>query len=305
MASDPFWPSVTAAAHLTEETLVDYAGNTISPYDGVVRVEDASAIGGYAMSYDGWYDSILINPEKDPNAFEPVVGSYGVRNFCVEARIFLTDGSSNRTIASRGTSTTTGWALFTYGGTGLMFSLYNPTGGTTFIQAYAAEALTLNAWHHVAACIETGDSGTVTRLFVDGVMVATEFGTSGEYAQPATNTAPLRIGSSGPAGTSFIGKIQEFRLTLDARYTADFAPPSALFGTEPVYFTGTVKDASGQPLVVTVRAHRRSDGASCGATDSNWMDGSFSAPAMDASPHYIVALINDENALIFDNVTAA
>lgn len=306
MANDPLWPSVVVAAHMTEETLVDDCGNTIAKYDGVARVEDATAIGGYAMSYDGWYDSILVtDPLKNPNTFEPVLGAYETRPFCVEARIFLTDSSSNRTIASRGTATTNGWALITYG-SGLMFTLFNPTGGTAYIQAYAAGALTLNTWHHVAACIEAGFSGTVTRLFVDGVVVATVFGTEGEYAQPATNTAPLRIGSSGAAGTSFMGRIQEFRLTLAARYLADFTPRTDLFGTVPAYFTGTVKDASDQPIVATIRAHRRSDGASYGAADSSWVDGSFSVPAMDDSPHYIVALLgDDENALIFDNVVIA
>lgn len=305
MANDAFWPSVVVAARLTEETLTEYTGKTIGVYDGTVRVEDATALGGYAMSYDGWYDSIRVtDPLKDPYIFEPVVGEYDVRNFCVESRVFLTDSSTNRTIASRGTATTNGWSFITYG-TGLMFTLFNPTGGTAFIQALAIDSLTLNAWHHVAACIENEGSGVVTRLFVDGGVVATVFGYEGEYAQPATNTAPLRIGSSGSAGTSFIGKIQMFRLTKAARYVADFTPPTELFPIAPAYFTGTVKDAEGQPVVATVRAHRRSDGVSYGEATSNWTDGSFSVPAIDSSPHYIVAHPTDENALIFDNVTIA
>lgn len=304
--SDPYWPSVTAAAHLTEETLVDYAGNTILIYDGTARVEDASAFGGYAMSFDGWYDSVSItDPAKDPFAFEPYRDMEGVQNFCVEARIFLADSSSNRTIAARGSSTTNGWSLSTYG-TGLYFSLFNTTGGT-FMQVLAVEegTIPLNTWCHVAACIEASESGSVARVFVDGVLKAIATDQNDSYLQSATFTTPLRVGSAGPAGTSFSGKIQEFRLTLAARYTADFTPPSALFDTEPAYFTGSVKDAVGQPLVATVRAHRKSDGVSYGEETSNWMDGSFSVPAMDSSPHYIVAHPTDENALIFDNVTIA
>lgn len=305
MASDIFWPSVAAATHLTDEPLSELCGNYISAYGGATRVEDTTAIGGYAMSYDGGYDSVNItDPYQDPYTFEPVIGAYETRGFCVEARIFLTDSSSNRTIASRGTATTNGWSFTTYG-SGLMFTLFNPTGGTAFIQALAINSITLNTWHHVAASIESKGSGTVTRLFVDGVVVATAFGTDGEYAQPAANTAPLRIGSSGNAGSSFIGKIQMFRLTLATRYYYDFTPPTELFASEPAYFTGTIKDAGGQPIVATIRAHRRSDGASYGEAESSWIDGTFSVAAMDASEHYIVAHIPDENALIFDRVTLA
>lgn len=305
MDNDALWPSVVVAAHLTEETLTERTNKTIEVYDGTVRVEDATAIGGYAMSYDGWYGSILVtDPLKNTYTFEPVIGEYETRGFCVEARIFLTDSSSNRTIASRGTATTNGWSFTTYG-SGLMFTLFNPTGGTAFIQAIAINSITLNTWHHVAASIENDGSGTVTRLFVDGVEVATAFGTDGEYAQPAANTAPLRIGSSGNAGSSFIGKIQMFRLTLATRYYYDFTPPTELFASEPAYFTGTVLDADNQPAVRVVRAHRKSDGASYGGALSSWIDGSFSAPAMDSSPHYIIAWGGVENALIFDDVTLA
>lgn len=305
MDNDALWPSVVVAAHLTEETLTERTNKTIEVYDGTVRVEDATAIGGYAMSYDGWYGSILVtDPLKNTYTFEPVIGEYETRGFCVEARIFLTDSSSNRTIASRGTATTNGWSFTTYG-SGLMFTLFNPTGGTAFIQAIAINSITLNTWHHVAASIENDGSGTVTRLFVDGVEVATAFGTDGEYAQPAANTAPLRIGSSGNAGSSFIGKIQMFRLTLATRYYYDFTPPTELFASEPAYFTGTVMDADNQPAVRMVRAHRKSDGASYGEAVSSWIDGSFSAPAMDSSPHYIIAWGGVENALIFDDVTLA
>lgn len=302
MASDIFWPSVAAATHLTEETLTELCGNNISTYDGAKRVEDPTAIGGYAMSYDGWYDSVNItDPNQDPYAFEPVTIN-GLRNFCVEARIFLTDTSSNRTIAARGTATTNGWLFTTYSD-GLIFNLSNNAGGS-YLQAVAIGVLTTNVWHHVAACISV-DLGTVVTVYVDGVAVAISNEVNGTYLQSAAANYPLRVGSAGAAGTSFLGKIQEFRLTLAARYTANFTPLTELFASEPAYFTGTVLDADNQPAVRIVRAHRQSDGASYGEVESSGIDGSFSAPAMDSSPHYIIARGGGENALIFDDVTLA
>lgn len=305
MANDPYWPSVVAALHLTEETAVDYAGNRVTASYNAARVEDATALGGYAWAFDGYQDMVsLTNDSKEYYIFEPVDAS-GLRSFCVEARIFLTNTDSGKTIARRGASSTDGWSFTVNGGIGqLIFTMLNTSGGT-FVQVAATDIISLNTWHHVEACIEASGSGQIARLFVDGVCVATEFGTNGTYYQSAAATVPLRIGCGLTAASSFAGRIQEFLLTLAARDTSDFTPRTDLFGTEPAYFTGTVKDASDQPIVATIRAHRRSDGASYGETESSWTDGSFSAPAMDDSPHYIVAHILDENSLIFDNVTLA
>lgn len=75
--------------------------------------------------------------------------------------------------------------------------------------------------------IAVARSGTVLRIFADGVLVGS--GTVGSFYDDTT--FPLRIGAPlGEASRFFHGYIDDLRITKGvARYTADFTPPAARF----------------------------------------------------------------------------
>lgn len=113
----------------------------------------------------------------------------------------------------------------------------------------------LATWYHIAV----SRSGTTTRAFIDGVLLAT--------ATMSTNhpAADVRIGGFG-AGSSALqtldGYIDEVRVTKGlARYTANFAPPAAPFPDGIGQVSGAVTDSSGAAATRVVRAYRRDTGA--------------------------------------------
>jgi hypothetical protein len=90
----------------------------------------------------------------------------------------------------------------------------------------ASVALTKKAWTHVAIV----DNGTQTTIFIDGI----SRGSSATRNTTATNTV-FTFGCNEPGVTwgatySFTGYIDDLRITKGvARYTANFAPPTAPF----------------------------------------------------------------------------
>lgn len=72
-----------------------------------------------------------------------------------------------------------------------------------------------NTWYHVAAC----RSGGTTRLFIDGAVVATSTANSG---QAYTQSGACVGVTASPV--YFNGQMDEFRLTMFAKYTSAFTP---------------------------------------------------------------------------------
>lgn len=80
---------------------------------------------------------------------------------------------------------------------------------------------TLSAWTHIAICRSSG----VTRLFVGGSQVGTNYADTSNY--PASR---LRISSSYLGANSANGYIDEIRITNGVgRYTSNFTPPTTPF----------------------------------------------------------------------------
>lgn len=76
---------------------------------------------------------------------------------------------------------------------------------------------TFEAWNHIAY----QSDGSTTKYFLNGVLVHTT------TARPFEGSAPLFIGSGYNGGSSFVGYIDDVRITKGvARYTANFTPPT-------------------------------------------------------------------------------
>lgn len=86
-----------------------------------------------------------------------------------------------------------------------------------------AYILPISEWVHIAVT----RSGTVLRIFADGVLVGS--GTVGSFYDDTT--FPMSIGAPlGEASRYFHGYIDDLRITKGvARYTANFTPPAARF----------------------------------------------------------------------------
>jgi hypothetical protein len=114
-----------------------------------------------------------------------------------------------------------------YGDGGWYVSLYDGSQGFAFgcgrliVLSYTATTLTDGVWHHYAITRK----GSILRLFVDGVIVATH----NAYATTLIADYPLKVGQLTPSGGqgSFNGYVDDLRITKGiARYISDFAAPS-------------------------------------------------------------------------------
>lgn len=103
----------------------------------------------------------------------------------------------------------------------LVFAWFMP--GFVFAELQSPTITLHDDFHHVAVC----RAGTVLRLFLDGMQVAT--GTIGDLNNPAGSPNAL-MGSDGDNSNSFDGWIDEVRVTKGvARYTGSFTVPDAPF----------------------------------------------------------------------------
>jgi len=127
-------------------------------------------------------------------------------------------------------------------------SLVYYVSGADRITAPAA-SIAADMWNHVAVC----RGGTSTRLFVNGVQVGSTYIDSTTYLQSG-----LRIGVTAK------GYYSGVRVTVGvARYTANFAPPSAPFPNYNAQLSGTVSaDLAADEFVA--EAYQASDGALSG-----------------------------------------
>jgi hypothetical protein len=79
---------------------------------------------------------------------------------------------------------------------------------------------TTGAWHHIAWCRASG----VSRLFLDGTQVGSNYTDSNNYAN--THIALLAQYDGNGSSNAYM---DEFRLRLSAEYTSNFTPPTSPF----------------------------------------------------------------------------
>jgi len=115
------------------------------------------------------------------------------------------------------------WGLRLNGGAPgfLDFQYSNNLTGSLFVSgAYLPPT---NTWTHLAA---DRDAGNTLRIYADGVVI----GSGSAGVGIANSTTPLRIGSDLTGTNSFVGQIDDIRITKGvARYAGAFTPPTAPF----------------------------------------------------------------------------
>lgn len=120
-------------------------------------------------------------------------------------------------------STTNGWQIVVT--TAGVPRFYHYAGGGSYPITPTGVALNDGNWHHLAIC----RSGTMLRMFVDGVMPANgETTNSTNYGYEDTYMS-IGYQIQGVARYPYTGDIDDVRLTKAARYTANFMPPQRAF----------------------------------------------------------------------------
>jgi hypothetical protein len=230
--TDPAWANVTLLMHC------DGANGAQTYTDSGPYNRAFSVVGSPPLLTTGnkKFGTAALNFNTTGSISSPndLLDYFGAGDFTVEAWVYPTNGGVGPfTVISR-------WAS-----SGLpnanQFILYVDTLTPVFgvsVDGNAAitatgPVLTLNQWNHVAAV----RSGSTIKVYTNGVAGASQ-AVSGSLFSDTNNT--LLIGSFNGGGSGkFTGSLDDLRITRGvARYTANFAPPTAEFpsssGSPPV-----------------------------------------------------------------------
>ena len=139
-------------------------------------------------------------------------------------------------------------------------------------------------------------SGSTIRLFSDGALKASYNMGSGAIS----SNNKFRLGSL-LSNTIYL---DELRYTKGvARNLTNYTPSTAPFPhVGPNFLSGTVLDASSQPLARTVRSFRRADGLLVDTVTSNATTGAFELRATDATEHFVMVFDDAKNAMVYDHI---
>jgi len=228
--TDNFTPSVAPLEAITGTTLltfqsnrfVDNSGNNVglivsgnpeivsdSPFD---RFEYSEAFHGSSGYFNG--SSSLTIP-NDATLY------FGSGDYTVEAWVYNTGtGNDIKWIAGIWhyiTPAAQAWGLYHHNGQYIFVVDPEDTIVTT-----GTSGLHTNEWTHLAVT----KSGNVFRMFINGVQESTT--TLSHTMQNGSGALDIGAAGSGPANTRFGGHISDVHVIKGhAKYTADFAPPTA------------------------------------------------------------------------------
>lgn len=143
---------------------------------------------------------------------------FGTANFCVETWVYANALSGTQTLLDfRGSAADTAPTLRLNGGT-----VEYAVGGTTQI---SGGSLTTGNWVHIAVARFNGS----TKLFVAGNQVGSTYTDTNNYGAEKG----LKLGAQYDNSTNYNGHLDEIRVSKGtARFTGNFTPPSAEYGTD-------------------------------------------------------------------------
>jgi hypothetical protein len=206
---DPYFSQVALLLHFDgtngSTTIIDNSSHafTITTAGDASITTTGPKYGSGCLALDGTGDYIQT----------PADSLFALRagDFTIECWVYVNSGNSNN-------------GLFTFGGTssGLAVAIYSgnwrvaPEGsnGTTM------GAVTTGAWQHLALC----RSGSSLRFFIDGTQLGSTITDTTNYTDNQ-----LKIGYYYSSSYAINAKVDDFRLTLAARYTAGFTPSAQAF----------------------------------------------------------------------------
>lgn len=168
-----------------------------------------------SIAFDGTGDYLIV---PDPIGLV----RFGVSKFTVEFWMYLAaaDVGLARGLVGKGTSAGVGWLVSLNATQNVVFTYASSTITST-------GAIGTDQWVHIAV-VREGTGANQTKIYING----TNDGT-GTVANSFTDVNIMYIGANRQATDTFKGYIDDLRITLGiARYTANFAPPTAAFADQ-------------------------------------------------------------------------
>ncbi len=184
------------------ETITDRVGKTAT-VNGDAKLSTAQyKFGVSSLALDGSSDYITYTSSTD---FE-----FGTGDFCIEAFLYPTATSTYRTIFDLRSSTgDTGGIILGLSDINALYFFFNGN-----YRIGPVGSVPTNAWTHISLARSAG----VTRAFVNGVQVGSNYADSNSYA-----ARPIRIGADPNGNFAFTGYFDDVRITKGvARYTSNF-----------------------------------------------------------------------------------
>ena len=162
--------------------------------------------GTTSMYFDGTGDYLLIpdNPSQ----------RIGTGNFTVECWVYR-NASGTYGLIGKGTGTT-GWLLSLNSSNQVVFTY----GSSTITSTGTISATT---WTHIAV-VRSGTGANLTKIYISG----TNDGT-GTVSTDFNQTNAMYVAADRTGGSNANAYVQDTRVTLYARYSANFTPPTAAF----------------------------------------------------------------------------
>lgn len=223
MAIDPHYNNVSLLLPMTgvnnSVSFPDFSsvGNSISGYGNAKISTTESKWGGGSAYFDGSGDYLQAS-----SALIPATG-----NWCIEFWVYLPLLPSSDLYCLFSQYSFSGNGRLTVGvrSSGSINIFLGGTGGFN-LDISGSFYLSAQTWNHV---VVQRDENVFT-IWVNGEQAATA------TASPSIYTGlPLRIGQQNNGARSLAGYMNDFRLTLVARYSETFTPPSQLFSVELGY----------------------------------------------------------------------
>lgn len=219
---DPYFTNVVFLAHFNgannSTSFVDIKGKTITRFGNPIISTTESKFDGSSVFFDGSGDYLEIANSAD--------WAFGTADFCVEGYKNFSSVSSERGLIGKfeTAAASTGWTFRLSTGN-------SPSGfravfgdGTSSLVLQKAWTPLINTWYHWAVARQS----SIVKIFIDGIQLGTNDTVS---LNLPTGSANLRIGNTQTVtGADFFGYMDDIRITKgNARYTANFTPPTAPF----------------------------------------------------------------------------
>ena len=216
---DPYFDDVYLLSHMDGadgSTVFTDSGplNTaITNSNSVQKSTSQYKYGVASAQFTGVYNKYLTVPSP----------AFGTSDFTIEISVYMavTPTGERKLFMVGGTSSDYS-NIRIYVNAAMKVGFYVRVAGGTFYYYEHATALSLGTWYQLAII----RYGNTILSFVDGALVKTQ----GIPATDFYNTGPVYIGTGVSESDSFIGYLDEFRITKGiARYTASYVAPTAAF----------------------------------------------------------------------------
>jgi hypothetical protein len=256
VGNDPNFANVSLLLHMDGSN-----GSTTftdsSPYaltvtaSGNAQISTAqSRFGGASIAFDGSGD-YLTTPNN--NSLKLGSGNFTIEYWFYPANLSGIKQHLNTDVTVSGNATQASYAIIT-SGTAVMYYLSSSGTGWDIATGVSVGTATLNTWQHVALV----RNGNTITPYLNGVAGTTTTTSASLFNFSSALTIGWQAG--GSTAQQYSGYIDELRITKDvARYTANFAPPTAPFPDGPAYdvsaqtYITAVETADGQVLETGVR----------------------------------------------------